>query len=79
MWGHWPLIAAGVAMWAPLVVAAWRKLNSDDDRPGCPTCGHEAGLDGPHCAEQDDHNGWASDLCRCQHDYHRDYESVSAA
>jgi hypothetical protein len=72
--GLWWLV--GVAMWAVLLWCAYLHFRHPEAE-GCPSCGHEAGLDGEHCSEQDDYNGWASDLCKCQNDYHWNHESVA--
>lgn len=76
MGNYWWLI--GVAMWVVIVGAiVFGKKSSNP--AACPSCDHEAGLDDRrrHCPEQDDHNGWSSDRCRCQNDYHWRYESAA--
>jgi len=76
----WVLAIGGAIMWAPLLWAVYQRIfhPQPDDLDACPACGHEIGLDERrrHCAGQDDHNGWSSDLCKCQNDWHWRYESV---
>lgn len=71
----WPLLL-GAGMWAFLIYMCFFRRNSEVT--GCPQCGHEAGLDDDrkHCPESENYSGWVSDLCRCRHDYHWNYESV---
>jgi hypothetical protein len=68
------LLLIGATTVAVMTVCAFRYRPDDD---GCPTCGHDTGLDGTHCSAQDDYNGWSSHLCQCQNDWHWNYESVA--
>lgn len=74
----WLALLGGVAMWTPLLIAIFRGPPPPDP-DSCPECGHQDGLNKArtHCPAQDDHNGWSSDLCRCQNDYHWNYESTA--
>jgi hypothetical protein len=71
MQDHWWLILLGAAIWTPMLIAMFRQPEASG---GCPKCGHETGRDGSHCAGVEDYNDW----CRCQHDYHWNYESVAS-
>jgi hypothetical protein len=74
---RWYLLVAGGAIWAPMIYAAiahFRKPVAG----GCPRCSHSCGVDGKHCEHVDDNNGWSSDRCQCQHDWHWNYESTTA-
>jgi hypothetical protein len=73
---QWWLI--GVAVWVVLVVSCYREIRHPHVNPdACTECGHEAGLNGPHCSEVEDNNGLSSTRCGCQSSYHLDYESAA--
>ena len=80
MGDYWWLLLIGAGMWSVLLVCSYLHLRHPESNPdACPQCQHEAGLDDrrKHCPEQDDYNGWSSSRCRCQNDYHWNYESTA--
>lgn len=80
MGDHWWLILVGAAIWTPMLIAAYRHLRNPKTNPdACPRCKHECGVDGTHCENVDDDNGWSSSRCRCQNDYHWNYESTAVS
>lgn len=75
---HW-LLLLGVGMWAVMIAVMVFGKRPPRDPAACPTCGHEVGLDGTHCAEQiPDYGGWRqNDQCGCQNDYHWRYAEIT--
>jgi len=75
----WALAICAAMTAAVFALATYGMLNDKPDPNACPECGHESGLNtrSSHCGGQDDHNGWASDLCKCQNDWHWNYESTT--
>lgn len=73
------LVIVGVGFWVVLAVCSVLYLRKPEANNGCPGCRHEIGLDerGKHCNGQDDNNGWSSDICQCENDYHWRYEWAS--
>lgn len=73
----WWLLVVGAGMWAVMIAAmVFGKKTSNPD--ACPKCGHEAGLNSTHCADEiPDLGGWRqNEPCACQNDYHWRYESI---
>lgn len=80
MGDHWWLILVGSAIWTSLLIAAYRHWRHPRANPdACPRCEHECGVDGTHCENVDHDNGWSSSPCRCQHDFHWNYESTAVS
>lgn len=80
MGDYWWLLLIGGSFWVVFIACTISYLRNPDTNPhACPECGHEHGLNKQrkHCGAQDDNNGWSSDLCRCQNDYHWNYESTT--
>lgn len=77
------MYVAGAGMWAVLIASAWseRRWPAAPNPDACPECSHECGLSelgrGQHCEHIDDNNGWSSDRCECQNDYHWNYEATA--
>jgi hypothetical protein len=72
----WVLLVIGFGMLAVMVGAV--IFGKKPENFGCPKCEHEAGLDERrrHCDDADQDSGWSGGACRCQHDYHWNFESV---
>lgn len=73
------LLLVGVLMAGTIFALAVRGMLQAPDEDACPSCEHAFGLSPSrkHCGAQDDHNGWSSDLCRCDNDYHWNYASTA--
>lgn len=73
---YWPL-AMGAVMWG-VFICAWVRHKWMKNLSACPQCEHESGLDdtGKRCGTVEDFSGWVTDRCKCQNDYHWNYDSV---
>jgi hypothetical protein len=72
------MAALGCGMWAVMIAVMVFGKKAEPDDGACRECGHEAGLDGSHCADEiPDDGGWRQpETCRCQNDYHWNFESA---
>jgi hypothetical protein len=76
MGDHWWLI--GVAILVVSIACSYLHARNPEPNDGCPECTHEAGLDGKRCDHVEHFNGWSSERCRCDNDWHGNYESTAA-